>query len=149
LIIFRFLFAFFLFGPNLLEFFWGLVGGPFSLGSQQLFKESLFVSYDSFLIINLLFVLRQPLSSDQSLLVLNLLYDQVAHEGGRPLLNCLLYLREQASEIGKLLVKSVDLLLLNFAADSLEIEGGRMKDILDVTGQFGTFHLKFYNPVHV
>ena len=64
-------------------------------------------------------------------------------------MNCLLYLRKQVSEVCKLLVKSVDLLLLNFAADSLEIEGGRMKDILDVTGQFGTFPLKFYNPVHV
>ena len=43
---------------------------------------------------------------------------------------------EHLAKIGKLLVKSIDLLLLNFAADSLEIEGSRMKNIFDITSQF-------------
>lgn len=109
-----------------------LISRSFSFGSEQLLKEGLFVSYDAFLIINFFFVLGQSFSSDSGLLILNLLDDEVAHESRGSLLNYFLDLGEHLAKIGKLLVKRIDLLLLDFAADGLEIEGSCVEDIFNI-----------------
>jgi len=48
-------------------------------------------------------------------------------------LNCILYLSEHVTKIGKLLVQGIDFLLLNFRADSLKVERCGMKNVFDIT----------------
>lgn len=39
--------------------------------------------------------------------------------------------------------------MTGFGEDGLEVDGGSVKDILDITGEFWTFSLQFYDLVHL
>ena len=46
-------------------------------------------------------------------------------------------------------MKSVDIGLLGFWDESLEVDGGGMKNVFNIASCFGALPLKFYDWVHI
>lgn len=93
------------------------MGRSLPLGPLQTLKESLFISDNAFLIIDLFLVLDKPFPPDPALLILNLFGDEIAHEEGGSILHQLFDLDEHILEVAELLVEGVDGLMLYLSAD--------------------------------
>lgn len=109
------------------------MGGPLPLGPLETLKESLFISNNAFLIIDLFLVLNKSFPPDPALLILNLFGDEVAHEEWGPILHQLFDLDKHILEVAELLVEGADGLMLYLSADGCEVQRGCMQDVLDIS----------------
>lgn len=132
-----------------MKFFRGLVGWTFAFGTEEILKESLLVSYDAFLVVDLILVLVETFSPHSCLLLLNLPCDEIIHEMGSPAGDQFLNRSEHASQVSELFSQTVDGGMSSFANKCLEVEGSCMEDVFDVTSELSAFSLEFYDLVHL
>ena len=124
------------------------MGRSFPFRPLQLLKTSLFVPDDPFLIIDLFLIFYKSFSSDPTLLILNLFDYEIIHEERCSLIHKCFDGCQHGINIPKFWMKGIDIILLDFAKECLEVKGSSMKNILYITACLCTLSFKFYDCLH-
>lgn len=101
------------------------------------------------MIVDLVLVLGEPFSTNPGFFVLDLAGDEVVDEEGRALAEELLGVVKESMEVGELVAEGGQGAVEGFGSDGLEVDGGCVENILDITVELCAFPLQFDGPVHL
>ena len=132
----------------LMKLFRSLMGRSFPFRSLKLLKTGLFIPDNSLLIIDLFLIFYKSFSSDPTLLILNLLDYEIIHKERCSLIQKCFDGCQHGIKIPKFCMKGVDIILLDFAKECLEVEESSMKNIFNIACGLSTLSFKFYDCLH-